>query len=268
MNFINETDHFDQHFLVDQTIIDKFILEADLKPSDIVVEIGSGKGNITELLAKKVKKLYVIELDERLRPFLQKLEKKYQNIEVIFDNVLNTFIPKCDKIVTSLPYSIIEPFINKLIKCEFKEILMITGATYANNVINASHNKLALLTNCYFKATKIIDIIPDAFNPKPRVLSSMIRLIPIKEENILTTELLIFRYLFYFREKKLKNGLIESLIKLFKLNNKALTQKEAKKIVSQLLIEEILLEKEFMFFSNEDLEYLYKLIESNIMNII
>ena len=60
MEFKNETDRFDQHFLVEQSVIDKFISEAKLKNSDIVVEIGPGKGVITEKIAAKVKKLYVI----------------------------------------------------------------------------------------------------------------------------------------------------------------------------------------------------------------
>ena len=116
MEFKNETDRFDQHFLTDQEIINTFVSEAKLTSNDIVVEIGPGKGNITRLIASKVKKMYVIEIDERLRPFLEPLAQKYKNIEFIFNNVLNTFIPECDKIITSLPYSIVEPFINQLIK--------------------------------------------------------------------------------------------------------------------------------------------------------
>lgn len=260
MEFKNETDRFDQHFLVDQSVIDKFISEAKLKNSDIVVEIGPGKGVITEKIAAKAKKLYVIEIDERLKPILLPLTNKYKNIEFIFNNVLDTFIPECDKIITSLPYSIVEPFINKIIKCQFNELLMITGATYADNVVNNKKNKLALLTNCYFKTTKIMDIIPEAFDPKPRVLSSMIKLVPVSEDE-LSDSLLICRYLFFFKGKKLKNALVESLIKKEKLREKILTQKEAKAIVEQLNFDSDLLNKEFMLFSNKELEHLFEKIE-------
>ena len=61
--FKNDTDHFDQHFLVDQKVIDKFIKEANLTKEDIVVEIGPGNGVLTKIIAPQVKKLYVIELD-------------------------------------------------------------------------------------------------------------------------------------------------------------------------------------------------------------
>ena len=258
MEFKNETDRFDQHFLTDQEIIDTFVSEAKLTSNDIVVEIGPGKGNITRLIASKVKKLYVIEIDERLKQFLEPLAQKYKNIDFIFNNVLNTFIPECDKIITSLPYSIVEPFINKLIKCQFKELIMITGARYADNVLENKKTKLSLLTNCYFKTERIMDIKPESFDPKPRVMSSMIRLIPKSIAEINGKELLIFRFLFYFREKKLKNALIESLIKEAKINDKILTQKEAKTIIEKLNIELDLLDKEFMLFSNEELNYLFE----------
>ena len=141
---------------------------------------------------------------------------------------------------------------------------MITGSRFAENVLANKKNKLSLLTNCYFEIEKIMDIIPESFNPKPRVMSSMIRLRPKEVSNIEEKELIIFRFLFYFREKKLKNALTESLIKQAKINDKCLTQKETKKIIENLNIDLDLLEKEFMLFSNEELEYLFKKI--NLLN--
>ena len=102
-----------------------------------------------------------------------------------------------------MPYSIIEPFINKLVKCEFKEIIMITGNNYANNVLE-NKNKLALLTNSYFKFTKIMEILPESFNPKPRVLSALIKLEKKEPDDLLSK---IFKNLFYYQDKKLKNAL-------------------------------------------------------------
>ena len=256
MEFINETDKLDQHFLIDQTIIEKFIKEARLKSSDVVVEIGPGKGNISRIIADNVKKLYLIELDHRLEKYLLPLSYEKGNIEIMFDSALDTFIPICDKIITSLPYSIIEPFIYKIIKCDFKEALMITGSKFANNVLENSITKLALLTNCFFKVEKIMDILPEAFNPKPRVLSSMIRMIPIKEDD-LNDKMIIFRNLYFYGNKKVKNALIESFIRLNYLKNINLTQKESKKIVSNLELNDELLAKTFDTISNEELKELY-----------
>ena len=65
----------------------------------------------------------------------------------------------------------------------FKEAILIVGKKFADSVVLKKLNKLALLTNSFFVVEKIMDIAPDAFDPQPRVMSSMIRLIPIKREN-------------------------------------------------------------------------------------
>ena len=123
--FTNDSDHLDQHFLIDQQVINDFIDFCDIKDTDTIIEVGPGNGIITERICQKAKKVTSIELDERLHVYLDSLELKYSNLDVIYQNVLNTYLPKCDKIITSLPYSIIEPFINKMIKCEFNELIMI-----------------------------------------------------------------------------------------------------------------------------------------------
>lgn len=248
--FYNETDKLDQHFLIDEDVINRFIKEADLKKTDVVVEVGPGKGNISKLIQGKVKKLYLIEKDYRLKPFLDKIDA-----EVIYDSVLDTFIPKCDKIVTSLPYSIIEPFISKIIRCDCSFILMITGSNYASSVTRKKITKLSLLTNAFFKAEKIMDILPDSFDPKPRVLSTMIKLTKIKETD-LSDKMIIFRNLFFYQDKKLKNALVESIIRLKYLKGEKLTQKEARDIVKSLDLDSKLLDKKFETISNKELVYL------------
>lgn len=251
--FENNTDKFDQHFLIDKYTIETFIKEANLSKEDVVVEIGPGKGQITSLIAPRVKKLVCIELDKRLEQYLKKIQNKYKNIDIIYGNVLEEYIPECNKIVTSLPYSIIEPFINKLLKCKFDEIIMIIGKKYADAVVNNELSKLSLLTNCYFKTKYIMDIPPEYFNPSPRVMSAMIKLIPIKENQIVDFNILVFRFLFYYRDKKVKNALIESLIRSFEIKNNPITKKTSKDIISSFELEEELLNKLFSTCSNNEL---------------
>ena len=170
--FVNNPNELDQHFLIDKDIINSFINICNLSEDDIVLEIGPGIGTLTKLIAPKVKKLYVIEKDIRLKPYLDKID----NIQVMYDSCLNVNFPKVDKIITSLPYSIIEPFIYKIINEDFKELYMIMGKKYCDNVLGNKITNLSLLTNIYFKITKYFDIMPDSFNPKPRVVSSIIKL--------------------------------------------------------------------------------------------
>ena len=114
---------------------------------------------------------------------------------------------------------------------------------------------------------KIMDILPESFNPKPRVLSSMIRLTPIKE-NDLSDNMIIFRNLYFYDDKKIKNSLVESFIRLNYLKNIKMTQKEAKKIVSELSINEELLGKTFNAISNEELNVIYESINTYMKNTL
>lgn len=254
MTFENDSDHFDQHFLIDRKVIKTFIDNANISGNDVIVEIGPGKGNITELLAKRAKKVYSIELDRRLKPFLDVLEEKYSNLKIIYGNVLDMELPKCNKIVTSLPYSIIEPFINKVKDINCDEIVMIIGNNFANNVVNNKITRLSLLTNCYFKANKIMDILPESFSPQPRTLSSIIVLKPLSVQEISSFDLLIYRFMFYYKDKKVKNALLESLIKVYLLEyNNIITKRVSKSIIEKLNISDSIMNKTFETCSNIEL---------------
>ena len=213
MEFENDTNYLDQHFLVDKSIINLFVDSAELKPTDNVVEIGPGKCEISDIIAKRSGHLTCIEIDRNLEHFINVLKDKHDNVDVIYGNALNVYIPPCDKIISALPYSIIEPFIEKLLRCEFNMCILIVGKKFADAVVNKSLTKLSLLTNSFFDVSKIMDITPDAFDPAPRVMSSMIRLVPVERDSLkFSFKRFIFREMFFHRERKLKNNLMEALI--------------------------------------------------------
>lgn len=252
MDFINDSDHFDQHFLIDDEIINKFITEAHFNLNDIVVEVGPGKGILTSIIAKKVKKLYCIELDNRLKKYLDVICSKNKNVTVIYSSVLDVTIPLCNKIITSLPYSIVEPFMNKMIKTSFDELFMITGKKYADGVSNNEITYLSLLTNCFFDFEKVIDIEPQSFNPKPHAMSSMVKL---KYKNPDATDIYaFFRNMYLLNHKKIKNGIIESLIS----TGFSKTQRSAKEILTSMNLDDSILETKFEVCSNEQLLLLYE----------
>ena len=261
-NFINDTNYLDQHFLIDKSIINTFIDSCNLKINENVVEIGPGKGQITDTIARRVNHLTCIEIDKELEPFINVLKEKHNNIDVIYANALNTFIPACDKIISALPYSITEPFIEKLIRCEFNEAILIVGKKFADNVIEHNHNKLALLTNSFFVVEKVIDIAPDAFEPSPRVMSSIIKLTKVNREELHHSfKRFIFREMFFNRDRKLKNNLMESLIEFVKLHDKKLTKKESKAIIESYNLPKDMLNKKMENLSNEEYDMLYEVLK-------
>ena len=244
--FKNNIINYNQHFLIDQNIINKYLKLLNIKPNDVVVEIGAGKGVLTNYLKDVAKKLYVIEIDKRLKEYLDKID----NITVIYDNVLNVDIPSCDKIVTSLPYNIIEPFTKKLINTNFKELYMLIGSNYVDDVLNNNINKLSIITNSYFNLTKLLEVLPSSFDIPPHTLSYVVKL-EKKDFNSLSDIYKIYNLLYYYQDKKIKNSLKEALIKVYDL-----TQKEAKNMISKLNIPEDILETKFEIISNEDLKVL------------
>ncbi len=258
MEFENDINYLDQHFLIDKHIINTFVDEAHIGTDDTVVEIGPGKGQISDTLARRCGHLTCIEIDSSLEYFISVLKHKYNNVDIIYGNALNVFIPACDKIVSALPYSITEPFIEKLLRCSFRECILIVGKKYADSVINKDLNKLALLTNSFFETSKIMDIAPDAFEPAPRVMSSMIRLIPIKRENLYNNfKMFVFREMFFHRDKKLKNNLMEALIEFAKVHGQKLTKKESKAVIDSYEIPKETLNKLMESLSNDEYSLIY-----------
>ena len=103
-----------------------------------------------------------------------------------------------------------------------------------------------------------MDIAPDAFDPRPRVMSSMIRLTKIKRDDLKGSfRRFMFREMFFNRDRKLKNNLVESIIEFVKLHDKKLTKKESKKIVEEYDLPKEMLNKKMENLSNEEYDILY-----------
>ena len=248
--FENDTNFLDQHFLIDNNVIDLFIKSCDLKENDKVLEIGAGKGTLSKIISKKVKSFTIIEKDKRLEKFLS-------NYSVIYNDVLKEDINGYNKIITSLPYSITEGFIYKLIDVDFDKLIMICGKTFADSIISNEDKKTSLLTNLYFNVEKVIDIEPASFEPKPRVMSSLIVLTK-KDDKLLSKEDLILKLLYKYRYMKVKNAIKEILIKLDNI-----TQRQARDIVSKYNINDNILDKLFDELSNEEVKELKNCIKTS-----
>lgn len=258
MNFIEDIDYLDQHFLIDKRVINLLIDECSFSIDDKVVEIGPGKCTLSEIIARKVSSLVLIEKDNRLEHYINILLDKYKNVSIIWNSVLNTFIPPCDKIVSTLPYSITEPFIEKLLLCDFKECILITGYSFANKVMNKELNKLSLLCNSFFDIEYIETISPDSFSPKPRVMSSLIRFKKKNRYDLLPDfKMFMFREMFYNRGRKLKNNLVESYIEYERCFGNKVTKKQSKSVIDGFNIDSSILDKYMESLSNEEFELLY-----------
>src|SRR3989338_5703303 len=107
-----------QNFLVNPTVTRRIIDACNLKSTDTVLEIGPGKGALTRALAEKAKKVIAIEKDHRLSAHLIK-EYPGSNIQIVHGDILNYplgTLPPNTKIIGNLPYNIVTPIIEVIIR--------------------------------------------------------------------------------------------------------------------------------------------------------
>jgi 16S rRNA (adenine1518-N6/adenine1519-N6)-dimethyltransferase len=109
-----------QHFLADPNLLDAIVREAELDPSDIVLEIGAGAGALTERLAAVARRVHAIELDRGLESELAPIAADAGNVSLhwgdAMDLDLKALEPAPERVVSNLPYSIATPVILRTIE--------------------------------------------------------------------------------------------------------------------------------------------------------
>ena len=210
---------FGQHFLIDNDILEKIVENLELTNKHII-EVGPGKGNLTEkILKKKPSKVYLIEMDRTLEPFLEAITKKYHsNVKILFQDAtkleLYKLINKEIILVANLPYNVATTLIInwfKYIKC-FSSLTVMVQKEVAQRltaeVSSKFYGRLSVLAKLHVNIEKMFDVNPDSFFPKPKVDSSVIKLIPRKVFNFNYEKLdKTLKICFTHRRKILKNNL-------------------------------------------------------------
>ena len=108
---------YSQNFLYSKKLVSDLIGQSNICKDDIVIEIGGGRGIITEQLVKKCKKVYVIEYDFNLYKSLKDKFYDIKNVEIIHGDFLEFELPKeyRYKIFSNIPYNITSAILSKLI---------------------------------------------------------------------------------------------------------------------------------------------------------
>ena len=175
-----------QNFLVDDNVLRKIVEAAELKSSDIVVEIGPGLGMLTEELAKYAGKIITIEKDSELARKLNdeirmKNDEQMSNVKILNQDVLE-FNPSNlaeYKIVANIPYNITSVVIRKFLEAENKPSLMVllVQKEVAERII-AEPGEMSLLSVSvqFYAEPEIISIVKkEAFFPVPEVDSAIVK---------------------------------------------------------------------------------------------
>ena len=214
--------HLGQNFLHDLNIIKAIVKGANVENENII-EIGPGPGNLTELIIKqKPKTIFAIEKDESFRKKLEDIKiNNFKLFEYKIDDVLNFDFTKLEKknykIVSNLPYNISVPFISYMIKFQntikWKDMTLMVQKEVADRILadtgTKNYGRLSLMISLKNHITKIMNVNPTCFFPRPKVESTVIKIIPKEDKHNLNQEIFekIVKICFSQRRKTIKNNL-------------------------------------------------------------
>jgi len=210
-----------QNFLVDENILKKILAAAELKKTDVVLEIGAGIGTLTVALAEKVQFVVAVELDKRLWPILQKTTSLYQNCFIKQMDAMKLELEELkvkqmlpNKMVSNLPYSIAAPLlISYLTKfSNLKTYLVMVQKEIAARILAKPKTKAygAYSVKLAFLATaELMFLVPrTSFMPVPHVDSAVVKLVRrSKLPNQLNWVFKVVDAAFAQRRKRLVNAL-------------------------------------------------------------
>lgn len=179
-----------QNFLTDNNIVNKIVNAAELTSQDNALEIGPGKGVLTKIIQPQVKHLTAVEIDKTLFEKLQHYFNFHntQNITLVNQDFLKYDIQNIFqkeqpfKVISNLPYNVGTAIIQKILPynnwtlCILmlqKEVIHRLAAKPGSK----DYGYISIFTQYYADAQILFDVSPSCFNPKPKVFSSVIKLI-------------------------------------------------------------------------------------------
>lgn len=221
-NHFNFKKKYGQNFIVDKNIIHSIIVKSEIDDETLVIEIGPGAGSLTLELGKYAKNVIAYEIDETLKPILEK--NITSNTEVIFEDFLKRDIAEDIKkynykklyVIANLPYYITTPIIIKLIetKIDFDKIVVMVqkevGDRFKAKPKTKEYNSLSVFLSYYFNITKILDVSRNVFMPKPNVDSIVVCFTKKVDKLKVNNEELFFKLIkdsFKQKRKNLRNNL-------------------------------------------------------------
>lgn len=240
-----------QNFLKNNEVVKKIVASANLKADDLVLEIGPGKGILTEELAKVTGKVMAVELDGELCKLLRNKLSNNKNVAIIHGDILKTNIQdllghqmskleKNYKVIANIPYYITSPIIRLFLESEtpclpagrrLSEMILMVQKEVAERIVAlpGQMSILAVSVQYYADAEILFEVGKENFDPVPEVDSCVIKITKHKLQNtnkIQRTDFFkIVRAGFSAKRKTLINNLANSLHL-----DKNVVEKEIKKV--------------------------------------
>tara|TARA_Y100001968_G_scaffold287108_1_gene288246 strand:+ start:500 stop:1315 length:816 start_codon:yes stop_codon:yes gene_type:complete len=220
---------FAQHWLKDESVLDKIVSSANLQSEDRVLEIGPGRGALTvRLLNSGVSLVHAIELDRDLVAGLKKRFEEKTRFTLREGDVLSsTLIPNdglpCTKVVANIPYNITGPLLGRLVgrleipsETIYKRLVILLQKEVADRILaepgSSNFSSLSVRFQLLAKCKSVCMVPPRCFDPAPKVDSKVILIEPFTREQQLDSQTackvdVLLKAAFLSRRKMLKNTL-------------------------------------------------------------
>lgn len=214
-----------QNFLIKSWVPAQIAEQAGVDESCGVLEVGPGIGPLTQQLCQRAKKVVAVELDTTLKPILDETMAGFDNLTLIFDNVMKTDLSSLVRkqfgelrpmACANLPYYITSPILTLLLESKlFSSVTVMVQKEVAQRICaksgSSDYSAFSVFCNYYAQPELLFDVSPDCFLPQPKVTSSVITL-KTRQESVceILDETLFFKVVrasFAMRRKTLVNGL-------------------------------------------------------------
>ncbi|MBD3328551.1 ribosomal RNA small subunit methyltransferase A [Candidatus Peregrinibacteria bacterium] len=172
-----------QNFLINYSVVEKIIHEADLHKNELVYEIGPGLGVLTSALIETGANVHAIELDPDIIDLLEK-NISAPNFELEKGNALKASLPsKPYKLVANIPYYITSPLLQHFLNTGEASlrptvILVLVQKEVAEKICakTGKHSVLSLQTQIFGKPSIVMKVPAGSFHPAPKVDSAVLRI--------------------------------------------------------------------------------------------
>ncbi len=225
-----------QNFLIDLNVIKKIVSLVEIENKE-VIEIGPGKGALTdEILKKKPNFLRIIEKDNKLVKVLEKKYSENKNVKIYNDDILKFDLEKvCKKntiIFGNLPYNISSQILIKILKFnswppKISNLIFMFQKELGEKIIGKfksnNYGRISIISYFRLKVMSKFIVSKNSFFPKPKVTSIVIHFQPHRNKD--------------FKIKKISN--LEKITSLFFSKKRKMINKTIKKILSKEKIAKI-----------------------------
>jgi 16S rRNA (adenine1518-N6/adenine1519-N6)-dimethyltransferase len=243
----------DEQQLVDEEVIARLIGVSGVAGGDTVVEVGPGVGNITEGLLRRAEAVVCVEKNPKFIPILRERFGGRPGFDVVLGDALHVRLPRCDRVVSNLPYMICEAFLQRLFRMEVGSVALIVPRGFAD-ILEAEagspgYSKLSYQAQLFYNVRVQLEVPRSAYLPEPKADTCIISLVPVASSTAADEAL---KQVFRQGDKLSKNAVREALIRAGMCD----TKRQAESLIADSMLPAATLRERVARLSLEEVESL------------